>query len=284
MAVTTGAVFLAQTPNPIVPRYGLFNAATGPLDLPVHARNGGLKYQTTVCDLPRGYEVECQADQNTKTFDESVSTITGLPFIVYAGMQCGTVGLVNEPDRVRQFLYQQLVAGEQATVESIFSNSSFGLANGLSGNPDVVNLGLATDTVHAFGKLEEWLYARYGLPGVIHVPMLGAAYVKNAKLITRDSTAEPWRTDVMTKVSFGNYAGLGPSGNAASAGNTWFYITGQVAIWRTPDAELLQIPFRQVIDRSTNTLKIILEREYVLTYDCYVAAIEAPLGPPAPPT
>lgn len=281
MAALNGPVYV-EAPNLFIPRYGLFNVATSK-DLSRHARIGGLQYELGTCTLPNGYEVACPDGRDTKSFDGAITTNFGYPFIVYAGIECGAVGLANYgQERIRKYLYDQLVSGEQATVERIFSESTFGLTAGLANNPATVNLGTATDIVNAFGLLEEWLYERYGLPGVIHVPMIGASYVKNSKLLEqRSGLFEPWRTAPGTKVSFGNYAGLGPSGNDPTAGSIWIYITGQMAVFRTPDSELLNIPLGQILNRSTNTVDLLLEREYVVTYDCFVAGIEAVLAPPA---
>lgn len=284
MAVVTGPVYV-PAPNPLIPRYGLFNVVTGPLDLPVHGRIGGLEYETATCDLPVGYEVNCLTEHGTKDIEGTIQTITGLPFVVYSGITCGIVGLANIQDRMRGFLHQQLVSGEQATVERIFSESTFGLNNGLSSNPDLVDLGTATDIVNGIALLEDFLYSTstYGLPGVLHVPITAAAYVKSEHLVERDSQNSPWTTVVGTKVSFGNYAGVGPTGGDPALGSTFIYITGQMAIWRTPDSQLLNIPLGQVINRATNSVDIILEREYVVTYDCFVAGIEVPLAPPCCP-
>lgn len=281
MAAINGPVYV-QAPNPVIPRYGLFSVATGPLEIPIHARIGGLQYEIGTCQLPNGYEVNCQSELQEKSFNGSIDTNTGYPFVVYSGIECGAVGLANwGQERIQKFLYEQLVAGEQATVESIFSTSGFGQTTGLANNPNTVNLGTATDIVNAFALLEEWLYSRYGLPGVIHVPMRAASYVTNSHLVDRESPLDPWKTAPGTKVSFGNYAGLNPTGGPAAAGSIWIYITGQVAVWRTPDAQLLNIPLGQVINRQTNTVDIVLEREYVVTYDCFSAGIEAVLAPPA---
>jgi hypothetical protein len=132
--------------------------------------------------------------------------------------------------------------------------------------------------VQAVSLLESWLYARYGLRGVIHAPMLAAPYFKGAHLVEPDGNVfggGVWRTEVGTAVSFGNYAGVGPTGQA---GGNWVYITGQVAIWRTPDSDLFVPPMGQVINRSTNVLTIVMEREYILTFDCYSAAVQVTLN------
>lgn len=278
MASLTGPFYLQTPPNPIVPRYGLFSVATGPLDLPANARIGGLQYQISQCNLPLGYEVECQETHNSKVLTSGVTTVTGAPFIVYSAIQCGIVGLTDfGSERVKKFLYDQLVAGEQSTVENIFSTQSQAQSPGLSGNPNVVNLGNAVGIVRAVGMLESWLYGRYGLPGIIHSPMLAAPYFSGSHVAGKEGNNGIWKTDVGTAISFGNYAAIGPTGQVPAAGDTWLYITGQVAIWRTPDSELFVPDMGQVINRSTNVITTVMEREYVITFDCYVAAVQVTL-------
>lgn len=279
MASLTGPVYV-PAPNPIVPRYGLFQVATGPLDLPENARQGGIQYQTATCTLPSAYEVACQADRDEKTIDMGVPTVSGAPFIVYSAIECSPVGLANwGEDYVKKQLYDRLVAGEQATVENVFSQSLVGQFPGLAGNPDVVNLGNASSLTQGVGMLESWLYARYGLIGVIHAPMYAAPFFLNAYLIERDRPGTTWYTSALTEVSIGNYANLGPSGQVPASGDVWLYITGQVAIYRTPDSQvLLPRPIGQLLNQTTNVMTLVMEREYVLTFDCYVAAVQVQLG------
>jgi hypothetical protein len=273
MASLTGPVYV-PAPNPVVPRYGLFRVATGPLELPINARVGGLQYEISTCTLPIGYEVECQETHNTKVIESGVTTVTGAPFVVYSAIRCDTVGLVNwGPERVTKFLYDQLVAGEQATVENIISTGL--VAQFPSLTTGAVNLGAAQGPVQAVSMLESWLYARYGLPGVIHAPITAAAYLSGSHVVYLDGNSGSgiWRTDVGTAVSFGNYAGTGPTGQAGN----WLYITGQVAVWRTADSDLFVPPMGQVINRTTNVLTSVMEREYVVTFDCYSAAVQVTL-------
>src|SRR5687767_7020937 len=84
---------LIPKPTPAFPlRYGLFEAAVGPLDLPVHARNGGLQYVNAMCGGTYGYEVNCLDDQLEKTFEETLQTVLGVPFVVYSTFVCAPVG------------------------------------------------------------------------------------------------------------------------------------------------------------------------------------------------
>jgi hypothetical protein len=275
MASLTGPVYV-PAPNPVIPRYGLFKVANGPLDLPVHARIGGLQYQTATCDLPTCYEVLCASDvgRGTKTFSGGPTTVSPLPFIVYSSLTCTPVGLTDED--LDRYLRDRLYAGEQAIVENVFSLQSCGQSPGLSNNLAAVDptggTG-ATDIMVAFSILENWLYARYGLPGVLHVPAIFGAFLQNFYLVEKDSRGI-WRTAMGTAVSIGDYAGKGLAGGNPGAGKSWVYITGQAAVWRTPDTNLFVSRIPQVLNRATNQLTAVMEREYVVSVDCFVAGVE----------
>lgn len=276
MASLTGPVYVPEPTSPAIRRYGLFQVAKGPLDLPQHARIGGLEYQTATCALPDCYEVLCQSSgsRGTKSFDGGPTTITPLPFIVFSSLTCTPVGLTD--DLLRQYLFERLVAGEQATVENVFSLQSCGQFPGLSNNAAVVDPSggvTQADVMLAFSTLENWLYARYGLPGVLHVPAVFGALLQNFYLVEKDAQGI-WRTAMGTAVSIGNYAGDTPAGAPPAAGKSWIYITGQTTVWRTPDSDLFVTRVRDVLNRGTNQLTAVMEREYVASFDCFVAGVE----------
>lgn len=277
MAVSTAPLYV-PAPNPTnITRYGLFDVATGPLDMPIHARTGGLQYEVSVCQLPLGYASNC-SNEASKSFPGTVNTITANPFVVYSTIECSPVGLMNGgEERVRQFLYQQLVAGEQATVEKIISLQSFDQSPGLANNASTVNLGTAAGITAGIGILEEWLYARYGLPGVLHIPMRAAAYMSRYKQARQHTQGDIYETVVGTKVNFGNYANTNVTGGAMAAGHAFIYITGQVAIWRTPDADLFMPPVGQILKRANNLIDIVMEREYIVSFDCFSAGVDVDL-------
>lgn len=277
MAVVTAPVYV-DAPNPTTLRYGLFKVATGPLDLPVHARNGGLQYELSTCEIPQGFDVACKHDGGEKTFSPGWSVVDGDPFVVYASAQCGAVGL--DEQRARNLAVSRLLAGEQLVVENIFSLGSFGQAPSLSSNATpAVTLTAAANMTIAVAELEEWLYGQYGMPGIIHVPSRAAAYVMDRFLAERDS-AGVWRTNMGTAFSFGNYAGADTAGAPHAAGHTNVYITGQVAIWRTPDSDIFVSPWGTTINRATNQSYMVAEREYVVTFDCFSAVVDVDLTTP----
>jgi len=275
MAVFTGPVFVPN-PVPIVDRYGLFTVATGPLTLPVEARGGGVQYETGVCGLPAGLEVECGPSDPEKEFAETPNVIVGTPFIVYAGMTCGLVGL--DDTRARTFVMEKLKAGEQAIVENIFSQQLFGQSPGLSNNPDAFTVAATTEGVTAsVAALEEAFYDTYGLAGTLHVPHLLGARLQQGGALRWDNGR--WRTAAGTLVSIGNYAGFDPVGAAPAAGTSWMYITGQVTIWRTPDSEVHISRLSSSFNRTTNQAFMLAEREYVITIDCTVLGTAVTLDP-----
>lgn len=266
MAVTANMRLYVDRPGALVPRYGLFNVANGPLDLPIHARSGGMEFESVVCDLPTGYEIQCPQPDVAKSFDAGgANKINVDPFVVRSDLECAPVGLTD--DQLRRWLIERLKAGEQATVERIYSDGLNGGSPSLRG---ATLLGPSGSVTKAVGLLEAWLYAQYGLPGVIHVPVGAAAYMVNGGGLRQDG--QLWKTAVGTLLSFGNYSGTGPAAEAPAAGQAYIYITGQVTVWRAPDSDIFTTPLDAAMDRTTNQVYGQAEREYAIAHECFAAA------------
>lgn len=269
--VATIPPLLIDKPTPTFPlRYGLFQAAVGPLDLPVHGRNGGLRYVTSICADGFGYEVACIGATASKTasFSAGSTTVTGTPFIVYATQVCGTVGYTFEEQR--SMVVERLKAVEQGVVEDIFSQSTFGQGPGLIAADGIATVVGAGDTItDVIGELERAMYCgtlSYGPPAYLHVPIPAFLRMKQEHLMEFDGTR--WRTPIGTVVSTGCYANEDPLGAAPADGVFWLYITGQTAIWRTPDSQIQVAPVEGSLNRTTNQMLMLAEREYVVTYEC----------------
>lgn len=278
MAVIANSRVYVPAPSPIVPRYGLFTVATGPLALPVHARTSGLEYQMSTCSLPYGYATTCVQDSlATKSFDTGEpSLIAGDPFVVIASLNCGSVGM---PESLyATVLMDQLRANEQPAVENIFSQGLVGQSPSLSNNsPNLTQLTAVSNMAAAFGALENFYYTTSGLgtPATIHVPAIAASEVLSNILVWKDGGI--WKTGMGTLVSFGNYAGKAANGTSPAAGHTTLYITGQTTVWRTPDSDVFMTPYEGALNRSTNQINAFIEREYIVTYDCFAAAVDVTL-------
>lgn len=270
MAVLANQRELVRRPGSLTPRYGLFDVvrAMGGLSdaLPIHARQGGLQYETSVCGLPTCFETNCIDALGTKPAGSTYTIVNGNPFIALTSLACGSVGMTDAI--LRDKLREKALAGEQALVEATFSTGDCGAAPSLANNtPAATSLGAAANLIEAFSDLEAAFYATYGLPGVIHVPLAAMPYVVREMLIYQDG-ARVWRTPTGSYVSVGNYAGTSPVGVAPAAGTTWIYITGQVDIWRTPESDVFYTPLQAALDRSTNQVNGFREREYIVTFEC----------------
>lgn len=273
--VATIPPIVIEKPTPNAPlRYGLLQAAVGPLDLPIHARNGGLKYVTALCAEGFAYENECITTLNSKSsfFSAGTTTITGTPFVVVATVKCGTVGYT--PEEQRAFVVERMRGVEQSVVEETFSTGAVAQSPSLTAASGIITVTGAGDTLtDVMGELERARYCgfganqtQYAVPGYFHVALPVFLRMKELHLIEFDGTR--WRTPTGTVVSAGCYANNDPAGAAPADGVFWIYITGQTVVWRTSDADMEVMPIEGALQRSTNQVLMMAEREYVVTYEC----------------
>lgn len=260
--------------------YGLFRVANGPLDLPPAAGGGGLDFQTPYCGMGAGYAVGCPPASKAASYTGGYTNVTGDPFVVLAGMECGTIGIGPDgnPDvDSRNLVLGKLYASEQRVVENVFSRGLVGQAPGLSTAAGTVTVPTPTadNLTNAVQALEAAYGAAYGLPGVLHVPLKAMGQLMTQHLIENAGTASSpiWVTATGTKVSIGNYAGYGPGDVApADAAHRWIYLTGPVTVWRN---EPFVSDFDASIDKTTNQVHRIAERTYIVTYECVSFAVLA---------
>lgn len=272
MAVLTGPVYVSN-PTPSILRYGLFTVANGPFDLPSHGGDGGLQYLSNSCVDWDSYEVNCLPDLATKgPYTESLTATTIRPFVVVSGFTCGPVGVT--PQERQRLMFEKLKASEQNAVEEIFSSGAADASPSLSNNvPAATDVGPSFGLVEAFSVLESNFYTTYGYQGTIHLPFAAAAYAANERIMEFQNRI--WRTALGTTVSIGHYWGRGPAGEVPSAGNVWIYITPPVTVWRTPDSNVFISPLEGALDRSSNQVSMLAEREYAIGFDaCRVYATQ----------
>lgn len=259
--------------------YGLFKVAP-PQTLPEHADAYGLEYQSPYCTLPSSYAVNCTPASKNSALTGAYTTVTGDPFVVLAGMECGAMTAQNSgqsPDEyTRNFVLAKLKAYEQRLVESVFSRGLSGQAPGLSTSAGIVTVPtpLNDNLVNAIQALEAEFALRFGLPGVIHLPIKASAQFASAHIGEFDNGI--WRTDTGSAVSIGNYQGYGPTDVApADPAHRWIYMTGPVNVWRQPDSEIFVSPWAASIDKTTNQVHRFAERTYIVTYECVSLAVLA---------
>lgn len=280
-----------QRPDPGNLRYGLFNVAPPQTlittedgqNLADHAYGGGLVYDPKGCGNARLYAINCNPPA-TKTFDPNSAEIEVEPFEVYATLRCGPRGMT--PEYMTSKTGERLYSSEQGAVEAAFWTGSAGNIPAIDG-PGAVDVGggltfaTLTDAVaaleaHAYGTVP------YGYNAVLHARSSVHAYAAQAMLIrtAAEGYGPVWgtqadeamlRTPLGTKWVFGGgYPGTGAAGAAPAAGKTYVWITGNVTVWRQPEWSPPD-PQRSQFDRALNEYRLIAERGYLATYDCFTA-------------
>ncbi|MEV0822525.1 hypothetical protein [Nonomuraea rubra] len=256
---------------------GLFSVAQFPAEQDRHWRCG-VMWEPYACTPARGLGDQCDNPDAEKEVDDGVPLVEAGAFTVYGGYLCRTVGRSEADilDRIRQAVR----LGEQRAVEQAFWTGDLGNTPYLA-SPDAVVLnpgGLPVDAAEALtpqagiAALESYLRENYGGTGVIHMPA-GAVPVM-ARYNQFCGCDFPLRTWLGTPVAAGGgyVINTGPDGQPAPPGTAWLYATGPVAI-RRGEVFINPDTVAQALNRTTNEIEILAEREYVVGFDCLLAAV-----------
>jgi hypothetical protein len=246
-------------PEPLRRRYGLFDAAIGPLDLGEHGEGGGVRYVPVGCGSSIAYGVNCYGGQvaaPVKPIEGDDEEIETGVFVALSSMECTLVGY--DQAELETKALRRLESGEMAAVESAlwtgmdFEGNALGirsLDDQAVAVPSGYEDGLITEVV---GALERYAYTEQGYGGVayIHAPVEVAAFAAEAGLIQQDGVRKV--TPLGSVWSFGAY----PSGQVI--------VTGQTTVWRAPRVHLAT-----AFDRISNLELILAERAYAVSFDCF---------------
>jgi hypothetical protein len=251
-------------PEPIGTRYGLFTAASGPLDLPAHGEGGGVRYVPLTCGAAYAYGVQCY-DVETPAPDkphdpDSEEVVTGV-FSVLSTLACSAVGYTLEEFRTK--VQRRLETSEQGAVEEALwtgldlegnSLDILSLSEEAQNIPIGYDPALITDVV---GALERYAYTTqgYGYRAYIHAPVEVAAFGHESGLVLKEGNRLV--TPMGSIWSFGAY----PAGSVI--------ITGQTTVWRAP-----QIQVYDAFETTTNERLLVAERAYAVSFDCFAGRAE----------
>ena len=265
---------MAIVPAPTVPaperlrrRYGLFDAASGPLDLPAHGEGGGVRFTPLECGGSYAYGVACYepGEAPPKPPDQGNAEVETGVFTVLSTLNCGSVGYSDEEFRTQ--VRRRLEGSEMAAVEAAFWGG-----DDFEGNPlDILTLsgpaeqvpagydpGLITDVL---GALERYAYTLQGYGGVayIHAPVEVAAFAAEAGLVLPETSGPTGRkvTPMGSIWVFGAY----PAGS--------IIVTGQTTVWRAPEIQVYNS-----FDQNTNEVLLVAERAYAAAYECFAGEAE----------
>lgn len=211
------------------------------------------------------------------------------PFTVIAEFHCTPIGLGDaqsvardaltrvEQHQVETAFWTGAAAGQQVVFPHLAADSE--LVDG-----DVVLQPVASpvvtgaDVAHALGLLEQELADCYKGQGLIHVPRSALPTLAAWKLARLDeASGQLVTTSGNLIVAGGGYTGSGPDGAAPAAGTSWMYATGAAFGYRS-EVSFTQVP--DSLDRSSNTLRMQAERNYLIGFECCLLAAHFALGVP----
>lgn len=263
-------------PQPLARRYGLFTAASGPLDLPDHGEGGGVRFTPEDCGSVVAYGVACYGSGVGQT-EAPAKPMTGVADEVHTGVfaalatiECNAVGYTRAEQTAR--LRRRHEAGEQAAVERAlwsgldFAGDPLGI---LTLDGEAVDItagydpGLITDVI---GGLERYAYTTqgYGYQAYIHAPVEVASFAHESGQVLKDGNRLV--TPMGSIWSFGAY----PGGE--------IIITGQTTVWRAREVSVAD-----AFDPASNTRILVAERAYAVAFDCFAGrAIFDPLEVTSP--
>lgn len=265
MAMIPGAVVPA--PAQLRRRYGLFDAASGPLDLPAHGEGGGVRFVPTTCGRALAYGVACYepGEAPVKPLAGDAAEIETGVFVALATLNCGAVGYTTPEYEAK--VRRTLEGSEQAAVEEALWTGLDYDDNGLntqsldgeaSSIPAGYDPALITDVVAA---LERYAYTdqQYGGVAYIHAPIEVAAFAAEAGLIVPEGSGPGGRklTPLGSVWSFGAY----PGGE--------IIVTGQTTVWRSPEIQVYSS-----FENASNELVLVAERAYSVAFECFAGRAE----------
>ncbi|MBE4788402.1 hypothetical protein [Streptomyces caniscabiei] len=285
---------LIALPTAFTPlRYGLWDTIQTPSPDGVHWQNGVT--WTERCPTGDSTYDECLAVTGTgappepaaKTANVTQDSRGATPFTVYARFDCSPVGLGDAASIAQDALSRV----EQLQVEEAFWT---GMAGGqavvfphLAADAEVLDgevilqtvaspVVTGADAAHALGALEQELADCYAGQGLIHVPRTALATLAAWNLV-REDNGQLITPGGNLIVAGGGYLGTGPDGSPPADGTTWIYATGAAWGYRS-DVYFSQT--RDSLNRSSNTLQMLAERNYLIGFECCLLAAHIVLGVP----
>lgn len=221
---------------------------------------GPAKLSATEC-LPAG-----DPEVDPRDFgDNGVPLQTADPVILYNGFTCKAVGISDADMKARASA--ALAAGESTGLE----RAVWGLASTRLMDPDTeVLTGSAVPLVKGVGLLEEYVSDNYGGVPIFHAPRKVSSHAGEKQQVRWDG-GKPVTT-VGSRWSFGAYQNTDPDGAAAAVDTAWIVATGRVQIRRS-DVAVRPANREQSFDRVNNTIFALAERTYVVSWECFRAAV-----------
>lgn len=267
----TAPRLLVEAPAVVPYQYGLASIAQpAPMDGD-HWQNG-VEYEPISSYMTAIGVGACGAGA-TRVIPAGQATTRGLPFSMYAGVDCSPVGY--DEDYVNSRAQAILKLGWQQAAET-----ALWTGGGVTSLAPVLNSAstpvqaTALSIVQAIAALEAYIRKNYLGVGVIHAVPAVAAYAQRNHLIVE--RVGKLQTILGTDLCFGGgYDGTGPGNVTPAANSTYLYATGLITIRRGEPRVNGGLPAGFI--RETNHQKVYAEQPAVLTVDGPIVAVSVDL-------
>jgi hypothetical protein len=258
-------------------RYGLLDAAMGPMPMDKHAIASGAQWWSTACGGAHLYPPQCATPPYPSfTMDAGDGLVQAYSFVVYASEVCTPIG--SEYDAAKARVAERFRLGESRAVEQALwggNGSVTGIFEQINAASAITTL-TASTTVEALSLLEQQIAGTSAYNGTVMVharPRMSAYFAKNGLIRSRVPSDQ---RDVFSwfgsKLVFGSgYPGNSPTGTAPTGTAETMYGTGRILIWREEGPLFFSPP--EVLDRTTNQRGIYAARAYMIGVECDVAAV-----------
>lgn len=282
MALVVGSCYAqplyVEAPDVTPLPHGLFSIATILSPEDPHWQTG-IEYEPLACGPASVYACPTcvQNNNNTapaKTYEEGVPLTNGFPFTVYGSFKCSPVG---NWDRGFERAADSLRAGEERAVESAIATGDFHGGVSLTG-ADAIDItptpGTPVNLVQGIALLEQYVGANGSGQGAI----LGS---RRDLILANANGVQVWKDGEMLRTLLGTpVAGLagfdgrtGPNDDAAGAGQAWLFGLGSTPVIRRSEIFMTPEDRRAALNTGTNDFEVLAERTYVVTWDCFTAAV-----------
>jgi len=249
-----------SAPLPTKRDFGLLDAAK------VILETGRFPVSASILDYPTG-ELSVQVagahgSMGTKAFNARIDQQDVFGFTVYLGVTCTTVS-AKDPE-FRQRLQASFRAHESQMVEAMLVDANGEQVEPYLTDGNMENFGAAVSPTEGIAKLENAI----GLVGngMIHVTPGTFTALDAAGVVQRRSPGIIETGQGTTVVVGAGYIGAYPQGGSSPTGDQeWAFASGLVEVHRDED-EIIGPTIGQSMDRSTNDVDLIAERNYLLAW------------------
>lgn len=269
-SVFAGPPFVVDGPFPVSPPHSLIKVATRVEDADPHWRNGAQVWGYN-CEAPNAIAPCLTGTFAEKQGEGDIRIPEFGAFTAYLPIVCTARSIGNDAEFIQRAV-DVFTAVESLAVEREFAMGDQQPLNPFLADANVdTPLGVgAIDPIDALAALEDEI-GESGKAGLIHVsPAIAVALA--AQYLVEERSGGLWTLRGTRVVVGDGYIGATP-GAAPAAGTGWMFATGPVA-YRSGEVVIVPGSLSEALDRATNTVTFLAERDYLVYWDtCVQSAV-----------